>query len=205
MIALSRRERRLLVLTGLVVVGVAAYLFGVEPMRERAERVRTLVAARERLLVKQQGLLAQAAVYADERQALAGELARLRRGLLPADKPAVAASSLQQQVKGLAEQAGIEVRSETIRPPAAHGAYLEIPIEFTMAGQIRPLVQFLHRLEGSPHLLTVSDLKVRALSAVGQPPKELVATLTLSGYIRAEGGEGPAARAPAPAPRRPGA
>lgn len=205
MAVLSGRERRLLVLTGLLVVGVGAYLLVIEPMRERGERVQALIAARERLLTKQQGLLARGAAYAAERETLEAELGRLRQGLLPADKPAVAASTLQQQVKGMAEQSGVEIRSEKILPPVARGAYLEIPLELTMASPIRPLTRFLHRLEGTPALLTVSDLKLRVLS-VGQP-RELLTTLTLSGYIRGEGsGAGDAApmRKPEPARRGPG-
>lgn len=185
MAVLSRRERRLLLLAGLLVAGAAAWLFALEPMRERGERVQALIAARERLLAKQEGLLARAALYAAERRTLGAELERLEEGLLPADKPAVAASALQQQLKAMAEQSEVEIRSEKILPPVAHGAYLEIPLEFTMASQVRPLTRFLHLLEGAPNLLTVSDLKVRVLSV--SQPREVLATLTLSGYIRGEG------------------
>lgn len=203
---LTGRERRLLLLTGLLVAGAAVYLFALEPSRERGERLLTLIAARERLLVKQEGLLARRAVYAGERQALEAELARLREGLLPADKPAVAASTLQQQIKAMAEQSGVEIRSEKILPPVAHGAYLEIPLELTMASPVRPLTRFLHRLDGAPNLLTVSDLKVRVLSV--SQPRELLTTLTVSGYIRGEGqgaGNGTRSRQPGPGPRSPGA
>lgn len=192
MAVLSTRERRLLLLAGFLVAGAAAWLGVLEPMWERGERVQALIAARERLLVKQEGLLARTALYAAEREALEAELERLEEGLLPADKPAIAASALQQQIKAMAEQSEVEIRSEKILPPVAHGAYLEIPLEFTMASPIRPLTRFLHLLEGAPNLLTVSDLKVRVLSV--SQPREVLTTLTLSGYIRGEG-EGAGTRA----------
>jgi hypothetical protein len=50
-----------------------------------------------------------------------------------------------------------------------------------VAGDIRQLVGMLYGLDGSAKLLTVQDVKIRVVS-VGQP-KELLTTLTLSGFI----------------------
>lgn len=203
MALVTARERRLLLLTGLLVVGAAIYLLVLEPTRERGEQLQALLAARERLLLKQEGLRARRAAYVAERQSLEAELGRLREGLLPADKPAVAASTLQQQIKAMAEQSGVEIRSEKILPPVAHGAYLEIPLELTMASQVRPLSRFLHRLDGAANLLTVSDLKVRVLSV--SQPRELLTTLTVSGYIRPAVVEGSRTRQPGAGAQSPGA
>ena len=60
-----------------------------------------------------------------------------------------------------------------------HG--LEIPVEIAVSGEIRQLVDLLSRLEGSQKLLTVQDLRVRVVNV--SQPKELLATLTVSGFI----------------------
>ena len=95
--------------------------------------------------------------------------------------PAVAASELQKLTKDMAAQANTEIRSERILPPVERGELLEIPVEIAVSGEIRQLVDLLSRLEAAPKLLTVQDLRVRVVNV--SQPKELLATLTISGYI----------------------
>ena len=95
--------------------------------------------------------------------------------------PAVAASELQKLTKDMAAQAGTEIRSERILPPVERGEILEIPVEITVSGEIRQLVDLLARLDGAPKMLTVQDLRVRVVNV--SQPKELLATLTVSGFI----------------------
>jgi Type II secretion system (T2SS), protein M subtype b len=58
---------------------------------------------------------------------------------------------------------------------------LEIPIEVTVSGEVRQLLDLLARLESTPKLLSVQDLKLRVVNVA--QPREILATLTLSGYI----------------------
>jgi hypothetical protein len=67
-------------------------------------------------------------------------------------------------------------------------------VEITVSGGIREIAGLLYRLEGTPTLLTLQDLKVRVIS-VGQP-RELLTTLTVSGFILSAG---PAQKAERPA------
>lgn len=62
-----------------------------------------------------------------------------------------------------------------------HGELLEIPIEIAVSGEIKQLVELLNRLEGARKLLTVQDLRVRVVNV--SQPKELLATLTVSGFL----------------------
>ena len=74
-----------------------------------------------------------------------------------------------------------EIRSERILPPVERGELLEIPVEIAVSGEIRQLVDLLAKLEGAQKLLTVQDLRVRVVNV--SQPKELLATLTVSGFI----------------------
>jgi Tfp pilus assembly protein PilO len=96
----------------------------------------------------------------------------------------VAASELQKLVKEVAAAAATDVRSERILTPVERGELLEIPIEIAVSGEIRQLVDLLARLERIPKLLTVQDMKVRVVNV--SQPRELLATLTLSGFILPE-------------------
>jgi hypothetical protein len=77
------------------------------------------------------------------------------------------------------------VRSERVLPTIERGELLEIPVEITVSSGIRELSSLLHQLQSAENLLTLSDVKVRVVS-VGQP-KELLTTLTISGYILSSG------------------
>src|SRR4029079_17737529 len=179
--ALRPRERRLLILAGLIAIGVAGDLYVVEPLIEAHAATRELVVARSALLVRQERLVARSEAYGKELTELRAEIDRRRQRLLPGDKARVAASELQKLVKMTAQEAGIEVRSERILAPVDRGGYAEVPVEMTLTGPIRGLTAFLHRLEGTPILVALTDLKVRA-PATGAN-RELSATIALSGFI----------------------
>jgi len=179
--ALRPRERRLLILAGLIAIGVAGYLYVVEPLIEAHASTRELVVARRALLVRQERLVARSEAYGKELAELRAEIDRRRQRLLTGDKAPVAASELQKLVKMTAQEAGIEVRSERILAPVDRGGYAEVPVEMTLTGPIRGLTAFLHRLEGTPILVALTDLKVRA-PATGAN-RELSATIALSGFI----------------------
>jgi len=201
--AFRPRERRLLVLAGLLGIGVAGYVYVAEPLIERHAATRELVVARRGLLVRQERLVARSEAYGRELGALRAEIAQRRGRLLTGDKAPVAASELQKLVKTTAQETGIEVRSERILSPVDRGGYAEVPVEVTLSGPIRGLTTFLHRLEEAPVLLALTDLKVRAPGA--GVTRDLSATVALSGFIPAAVGSGAQPRLPnAASPARPG-
>jgi type IV pilus assembly protein PilO len=203
MAALQSRERRLLLLGGLVAVAVLGYIYGVEPLLQHHNDVLAQIAAREQLLQRQERLLARRDRYRADRESLQVEVGERRARLLPGDKAPLAASELQKLVKGIALDTGVEVRSERVLPTVDRGGYVEVPVEVTLAGPIRGLVTFLSRLEAVPAQVGIQDLKVRVASVAA--PRELLTTLQLTGYI-ASGGAGETTTPPGrPEPRRPGA
>lgn len=181
LVRLQPRERRLLIIGGIAAAAILGYLYVVEPLLARHERVQALTASREALLVRQERLVARRDRLGQERQDLQAEIARRRGRLLPGDKPPLAASELQKLVKAIAQDAGVEVRSERILPVVDRGGYSEVPIEVTLAGPIRGIVTFLQRLEAVPVQASIHDLKLRVVSVVA--PRDLLATLAVTGYI----------------------
>jgi Tfp pilus assembly protein PilO len=185
-----------------VAVGVLGHAYLLEPLLGRRDRVEQLIEAREAVLARQERLVARRARYEEEDQQLRAEIQARRARLLPGDRPPLAASELQKLVKSTAQDTGVEVRSERILPTVDRSGYTEVPVEVTLSGPIRALVGFFHRLDAAPVLLSLQDVKIRVVS-VGAP-RELLATLTLAGYIGA-GGEVPPASGRGEPPRRPGA
>ena len=200
--ALRPRERRLLVLAGLLVISVVGYVYVVEPLLERHATTSELVVARRGLLARQERLVARADAYARELATLKTEIGQHRARLLTGDKAPVAASEIQKLVKTTAQEAGIDVRSERILATVERGGYAEVPVEVTLSGPVRGLTAFLHRLEDAPILLALTDLKVRAPATGTQ--RDLSATIQLSGFIPTQSGA-PARPATATPPVRRGA
>ena len=178
---LSRRERMIVVVGVLVLALVAGWELIVQPLLDRSQTAADLVPGREQVLTRRQDLLARRAAIAAELEATNARLDNLSARLLTAAAPAVAASELQKIAKDMASQANTEIRSERIMPPVERGELLEIPVEIAVSGEIRQLVDLLARLEASQKLLTVQDLRVRVVNV--SQPKELLATLTVSGFI----------------------
>jgi type IV pilus assembly protein PilO len=178
---LSRRERTVIATGLLVGILLGGWSFVVEPILESNRRVGELVPAREQMLEKRRDLIARRGVIEAELRSLTERLNAVSARFLTSATPAVAASELQKLVKEMAAQANTEVRSERILPPAERGELLEIPVEIAVSGEVRQLVDLLARLDGAPKLLTVQDFRLRVVNV--SQPKELLATLTLSGYI----------------------
>ena len=178
---ISPRERMIILGGGAIFVIVMAWLFVITPLRDRTSATADLVPERERLLVRRMDLLARRAQIAAELESANARLERLNARLLTAAAPAVAASELQKLVKEMAAEAKTDIRSERILPPEERGDLLEIPVEIAVSAEIRQLVDLLARVEGAQKLLTVKDLRVRVVNV--SQPKELLATLTVSGFI----------------------
>jgi Tfp pilus assembly protein PilO len=179
--SLSRRERRFVVVGAVGLAVVLGWTFIVEPLAERERATAELVPGRAQVLARRLDLLARKQHVVEELERVNASIERLSARFLTEAAPAVAASELQKLTKDMAAQANTEVRSERILPPVERGELLEIPVEIAVSGEIRQLVDLLSRLEDSDKLLTVQDLRVRVVNI--SQPKELLATLTVSGFI----------------------
>jgi Tfp pilus assembly protein PilO len=178
---MSHRERALIglaVVAGLLVLG---WEFVVQPIRDRYTTASDLVPAREQVLARRMELVGRKAIIARDLETIDAQLQALSNRFLPASTPAVAASELQKLVKEIAAKASTEIRSERILPPVERGELVEIPLEVAVSAEVRQLVDILAQLEQTPKILTVQDLKIRVINVA--QPKELLATITLSGFI----------------------
>ena len=146
-------------------------------MRERGEGV----PAREQALARRRALVLRRGAIASDLETTRRRLEAVSARLLTSATPAVAASELQKLAKDMAAQAKTEIRSERILEPKERGELLEVSIEIAVSGEIRQLVDLLARVEAAPKLLSVQDLRVRVVSLA--QPKDLLATVTLSGFI----------------------
>ena len=178
---LSRRERMIVAAAATLLVIVGGWELVIQPLRDRNQQAAELVPVREQTLARRLDLIGRRQTIEADLKAAEARIAAVSERFLTSAAPAVAASELQKIAKDLASEARTEIRSERILPPVERGALLEIPVEIAVSGEIRQLVDLLTRLEGAEKLLTVQDLRVRVVNVT--QPRELLATLTLSGFI----------------------
>ncbi|PYN53581.1 MAG: hypothetical protein DMD92_20135, partial [Candidatus Rokuibacteriota bacterium] len=162
-------------------VVIGGWLFVVAPILQANRGAADLAPAREQAVQRRHDLIARKAAIAAELEAMTARVDALSERLLSSATPAVAASELQKIVKDLAAQAKTEVRSERILPTTERGELIEVPVEITVSGEIRELVDLLGKLDEAPKLLVMQDLRIRVVNIA--QPKELLATLTLSGFV----------------------
>lgn len=179
--SLSRRERTIVLVGGLALVVVLGWTFIAQPLVERLQATSDLVPSRAQVLARRLDLIARKDAIVKELEATNGGIEKASARFLTEAAPAVAASELQKLTKDMAAQASTEIRSERILPPVERGEVLEIPVEIAVSGEVRHLVDLLARLEASPKMLTVQDFRIRVVNV--SQPKELLATLTVSGFI----------------------
>ncbi len=189
----SKRERSVIGLAVVIGVGLLGYVYVFEPLQEWKRAGTDLIPTREAVLERRRLLVAQRPTLAAEIEQVNKRVEALAPGWLKGPTPPLAASELQTMVKGLAEQAGAEVRSERILPLVDRGGLQEVPIEITVASGLREAVRLLYDLEHTTKILTVQDVKVRVI-AVGQA-RDLLTTFNVSGYLL-PGGATPTAGEP---------
>jgi Tfp pilus assembly protein PilO len=178
---LSRRERMIIGIGVLGLAGGLLWTFVVDPAAESGKVTTELIPSRTQVLVRRLDLLARKDTITKDLETTNAEIEQVSARFLTEASPAVAASELQKLTKDMAAQANTEIRSERILPPVERGELLEIPVEIAVSGEIRQLVDLLAKLESAPKLVSVQDLRVRVVNV--SQPRELLATLTVSGFI----------------------
>ena len=169
---LSPRERIVVGAGAAVALLVGGYLLVVEPLMARARTAEATVPVREEILERRREQIRQQARLAEELAAVNARLAAEAGRMLGGPTAPLAASELQQMVKDLLAEAGVEIRSERVLPPADQQGLQEVAIEMAIMGSIRDTVVALTRLERTSRLLALKDVKMRVV-AVGQPREQI--------------------------------
>ena len=177
----TRRERSIIGFAIAVGVLILGYLYVFQPIQQWKQDGADLIPTREAVLERRRLLVAQRASIATEIEKSNKRIEAVSARWLKGPTPPLAASELQTLIKGLAEQASVEVRSERILPLVDRSGLQEVPIEITVASGLRETVRLLYDLQHTTKILTLQDVKVRVI-AVGQP-RDLLTTFIVSGYL----------------------
>jgi ACT domain-containing protein len=195
---LSRRERALVILTGVILVIFIAKYALVTPLIEHREWVK-------QQLDNQPQLLAKNLRYLDQKETMLAGLETAREQikaqeakLLTGDTPSVSASDLQETVQAVASSEGTQVITTRVLNPEPAGSFSKIAIQLEIGAQIQQLANLIRGIESSPKLLMIDEINVRSLfrpvgfpqppGAAQAPVQSLRVSLVVAGYARTQTG-----------------
>ena len=200
---LSRRERALVILTGVILLVIIGKYAVVTPFVERRVWVKQQLENQPQLLTKNLRYLGQKETMLAGLESAREQIKAQDPKLLTGDTPSVSASDLQETVQAMAAREGTQVITTRVLNPEPAGSFSKIGIQLEIGGQIQQLASFIRGIETSPKLLMIDEINVRSLfrpigfpqapGAPQAPAQNLRVSVMVSGYARAQAS--PAAKA----------
>ena len=120
------------------------------------------MAQRSLVLAKYQALVASKARITKANQTLKAALAAAESQFLNGSNAAVAASDLQEIIKSLARDHGVQLTSTKILPTREAGPYLEVPVQVRFTSNISQMLDILYHLEHHKKLLFIPEIEINA-------------------------------------------
>ena len=155
-------------------------LLSLEESWSQELRHRTLI------LTKYQNLLGSKNRVIEANKTLKAALVRVEAQFLSGSSPAVASADLQEILKNLTKDHGVQMTSAKVLQPREAGPYLEVPVQVQLTASISQLVTLLYHLEHEKKLLFIPELNINAPRWVKGKKDEvpLRINLVVSGVIR---------------------
>jgi type II secretory pathway component PulM len=183
---LSPSHRRLVWLVGGGLLLILFYLAVVNPLLSLEDSWNQELVNRGKLLSKYQSLLSSKDRVIQANKAMKAALTRTEGQFLSGASPSVASADLQEILKNLAKEQGVQMTSAKVLPPREAGLYLEVPVQVELTATINQLVSLLYHLEHHKKLLFIPDLDINAPRMVRGENKDvpLQISMVISGVIK---------------------
>jgi ACT domain-containing protein len=191
---LSRRERGLVFLTGVILLIFVGKFVIVTPFLERRAWVKEQLESQPQLLTKNIRYIGQKPAMMAGLESAREQIKAQEPKLLTGDTPSVSASDLQETVQAMAAREGTQVITTRVLNPEPAGSFSKIGIQLEIGGQIQQLANLIRGIETSPKLLMIDEINVRSLfrpigfpqppGAPQAPAQNLRISLMVSGYSR---------------------
>lgn len=149
---LNKRERLLLVLTLVVLVGLGNWLL-LSPLIRSWRELGHQVEAQRRILVGHQAKITQMPKWQAEYEALRSQLGQQVEQF---DQT----SQVLQKVEEVAAAAGVVITSRRPKDPLERGVYRELPVDCRVEADTASLVKFLYALRTSSGFINIVQLKI---------------------------------------------
>ena len=183
---LSPPHRRLVWLLGGGFLLLLFYLAVVSPLLSLMDAWDQELVNRNRILSASQNLLQSKGRVMEANKAMKAALARTESQFLTGANPAVASADLQEILKNLAKEQGVQMSSAKVLPVREAGPYLEVPVQVELTATMQQLLTLLYHLEHHKKLLFIPELDINAPRWVKAEQKEVTLriSMVISGVIK---------------------
>jgi type II secretory pathway component PulM len=183
---LSPPHRRMVWLLGGGLLLILLYLAVVSPLLSLEESWTQELASRSRVLEKYKHLLSGKNRVIEANKVMKTTLSQVEGQFLSGANPAVASADLQEIMKNLAKEQGVQMTSAKVLPTREAGPYLEVPLQVQLVATISQLVTLLYHVEHHKKLLFIPDLDINAPRWVkgGNKDVSLQINMVISGVIK---------------------
>ena len=183
---LSPPHRRLVLLLGGGLLLLLFYLAVVNPLLNLEDAWSQELASRSQVLSKYENLLKGKNRVSEANKVMKAALTRTEGQFLSGSNPAVASADLQEILKNLAKEQGVQMTSAKVLPPREAGIYLEVPVQVELTATINQLVTLLYHLEHHKKLLFIPDLDINSprMGQGGDKDVPLQISMVISGVIK---------------------
>lgn len=159
---LNPQQRRLVLIGGGGLLLVLIYLVVLSPILSWHDSWSQELARKRQLLAKYESLVASKGRIEQGNKAMKAALARAESQFLPGSNAAVASADLQEILKALTREHGVQMTSTKVLQPREAGPYLEVPVQVQLSCTTGQLLTILYQLEHHQKLLFVPELEVNA-------------------------------------------
>lgn len=145
------------------------------------------LARKRQLLVRYQALQQNKAKVGQALQALKNAVALMEGQFLSGGNPAVASADLQEILKNVTGNHGVQVTSIKVLQPKDAGPYQEVPVQVQLSGTVDQLLTVLYHLEHHKKLLFIPELEInspRWAAGVKDVPQPMQVSLVVTGVIK---------------------
>ncbi len=178
---ISQRDKRILIIGGIIVLLILLYRAFIWSNDIRTA-MQNHTDAKKITLERQIKKISLKESLLNTHSLLSAETEQLESGLIPTEKPPVAAARIQRTLKEMASSLDIEIIREKALNPVDAGLYLAIPVEIGFRTTSEKLKSMLFRIKTSDFLLTTSDVKIRVSNI--RNPVDAHTTMIVTGFIK---------------------
>ncbi len=162
------------------------YLALVSPILSLQANWAQELARKRQLLAKYQSLKESSAKVSQANKTLKDALALTDGQFLSGSNAAVASADLQEILKNLSRDHGVNLTSTKVLTPRETGPYLMVPVQVQLSGNVAQFLTILYHLEHHKKLLFIPEMEVNAPRWVAGAKEAsiLQINLVVSGVIK---------------------
>ncbi len=180
---LSKRDKRALAILGVVGVTILLVLGVALPFYSAKSQVEEELENKEKLLHRYIQLLPEEEIYRSELSQLDARLDGYRQRLLDAQDISIAMVLLEEIVRTLAAENGIQVtRSNPLQERQTGENYVKITLQLNLRSDMSQLTSFLYALSAHPKFLLVENFFLNSLRSQNQV--RIQPRMNVSSFIR---------------------